>query len=155
MTTPSNEDALVGDPGCSWADLEDIHRNCQALAATPVLIADYMRNRELVAKVENQDLLLRSAQILQRDSKDYIDSLAAIFDRHSDRAGPIEDPDQHAAFIELSQEYTTWYQSYKSVVYPTIETLTDLFAKAGEQLPPLPAAVDSLEDTMDAPNDHA
>lgn len=146
MSTTDNPNTQEQAGGGVWDQLTTIYQNCGAYTTIPAMLLPFIRNRELVDKIADQQALLDHAQILSRDVAEFGARLTAIHNKHAGKTGAASNPDEHMTGLQLCQEYVGWSSSYEAVVIPTVETILDMFAAIGVdvssvRLPPPSQAV--------------
>lgn len=121
-----------------WDNLRDIYRNVACYTLIPAGVAPLIRDRALLAKVQEQGNLAdleKHTGLLARDIATFTASLEAIHTKHSNRAGPVYDQNERMAAIQIFEEYMEWAGSYERVVLPTLAEITNILVQAGAQAP--------------------
>lgn len=110
-----------------WDSIEYLYANMAALSMAPGQVTELLRAKDLIDRVPNKQALVNNASILQRDVVDFNARLRAIHDGHKHRTGDAVDPDDQMAGLQVYQEYMAWEESYRTVVIPTVQVITDTF----------------------------
>jgi len=118
--TPTDEVPL-------WDAVQDLYNTMLALSTAPGQVHELLRARDLVALLPDPKSLLNNSTILANDVVEYNNRLSAIYNKHAGRTGEATDPDDQMAAMQIFQEYVMWEESYRMVVIPMIQTITDTF----------------------------
>lgn len=114
-----------------WDSLNEMQLRLAQYGTAPALVAPLLRNREVVARVEDKKALIENAQLLDKDTREYAGRLSAIHARHAGRTGSSANGDELNDAIQINEDYVDWINSYDSVVMPTVTALLGQFEKAG------------------------
>lgn len=129
----SNEQQSNPNPATDsvWDSLTVMFQNMSAYTLAPATVLPFIRNNELIERVADKAALLRLAEMLNRDVKEYSEKLAQIHAQHADRTGPSVDPSDNMRAIQIGEQYMAWASSYEAVVIPNVESILDMFASIG------------------------
>lgn len=135
---------------CVWDALEFVYNNVAAFSISPAALSPLMRDKELVAKVEDQAALINHSQILAKDVTDYCGRLKRIRAMHEGRTGSSTDGDDLMRSIQIHECYFEWCHSYENVILPTMQSLLDLFEAAGANVTAIKLAVPNADTAVPA-----
>lgn len=111
----------------AWDSLNQLYQSCLGMAAQPANVMLLTQNQEAVARIDNPGALLEQMKILDKDVKEFNRQLREIYDKHANRSGNSQSPDELMLTIRLGEEYQTWQNRYNQVVMPTVETILNMF----------------------------
>lgn len=137
-----------------WDALNLLYQEILAYNTAPAMLIPHLRNRELLAKLQQNGRLqevVQNAQILERDVRTFREQLARIHTAHAGRTGSSIDADDQLASIQIWEQYTHWGASYEQVVIPTILTIMEPLLEAGAELDRARLAASPLERIEKAP----
>lgn len=118
----------------AWDHLNFIHQEVCAYNLIPGMLIPHLRDREVLAKVENPKALLADAELLARDTADMRDRLRKIQEMHASRTGNSADADDQLSACQIYEQYINWGQTYDSVVLPTVTSMMETLLDAGAVL---------------------
>lgn len=108
-----------------WDDLEQIRQQCLGMIQKHTYIAGFLRDRELMAHVEDIPLLTERARLLQRDLVSLGEDLEKLYDLHRGKTGGAEDPDVLMHSIHIHEQYSLFMERHEGVVMPTVGAILD------------------------------
>jgi len=114
-----------GDGG--WDDLNTVYMDCRALSVVPAEVLPLLRNAERVSKVKDPVDLVNKAKVLSKDVIHYNNWLKEIHNKHEERTGSSDNPNQLMEILGIGEEYQEWLVSYQTVVTPTVVTILEVF----------------------------
>ncbi len=121
----------------AWDALNMLYQEVLVYNLTPASLVPHLRNRELLAKLQQLGRLqevVQNAQILERDVRAFRERLSGIYAQHQNRTGSSIDADDQLAAIQVWEQYTQWGASYEQVVIPTIINILEPLIDAGAAL---------------------
>lgn len=128
-----------------WDDLNQMSARCGQLLATPGAFLPMLRNEALMKKVENMQLLDRTANVLVRDLAGFTKFYEGIRAQHSNMQGASTTPDEHLRAIMLYNDYNVWMEQFEANVRPMILQIAEIIAAAENLLAQdNPTEVDNL-----------
>ena len=128
--------AAAGD--CVWDSLHATHRNVQQFSLAPALVVPFLRQKEIVAKVDKPRELLAHAELLAKDMTQFSQDLNAIAATHADRTGSSTDADDLVLAIQTNEQYIAWTDRFNDVVMPTVIEIMGKLQSAGVDVNNLP-----------------
>lgn len=113
-----------------WDDLNQIAARCGQILGSPGVFLPMLRNTELMAHVDNMELLNRTASVLARDLGEFSKFYSGILAQHTGKTGASTTPDEHLMAIMLHNDYLVWLEQFEANVRPMIESITEIIATA-------------------------
>lgn len=106
-----------------WDALNGVSAAVSGVSLILAPLAPYLKNKELIDKIEDKDKFYRLVQTLDQDVRAMTQSLNAIRDRHAGRTGQTQDADEIVQAIEIQEEYVQWAGDFDDVVVPVFSQI--------------------------------
>lgn len=113
-----------------WTSLEAYYQHLRTYAAQAGVVVGLARDERLKAALEDVNETTRLMNTLLRDLQHFTTALESLHERHAGRTGKHTDHDNLADMIEAAEHYDFWFNSYASVVLPTVRQLAEQFDAA-------------------------
>ena len=109
-------------PTNCWDELKSLYDGCLMALTNSSRLIPILRNQELMSHFDDIQGAIELGKVIQKDTTEYRQRLEEIFSRHEALVGGSQSPDALMAALMIGEEYTGWYNSYVSVVSPSIQT---------------------------------
>lgn len=107
--------------GNCWDELKQLYDGCMLALTNSARIIPILRNHEVMGNFEDINGAIELGKVISKDTTEYRHRLEAIHAEHSQLQGGSQSPDVLMAAIMIGERYQEWYNSYTSVVAPSIQ----------------------------------
>lgn len=137
VNTPAEQRAPVGQieipVNTFWDDAQNVYRVAMSgIQRTHGELANYLsafvNDPEAMERVPDMNELLANINLLNRDIQEHMERLTAIYDRHKDRTGGTQTPDDNMHVIQIHGLYADQMSLYDSTITPTV---THIYEQCG------------------------
>jgi hypothetical protein len=113
-----------------WDDLENMYQNCVQALASPGVIGAFSQRKDLIALVQDKQVLVARIRMLQSDTEQMRAELNAIHQQHQGKTGGSIDPDELIQAFPLYEYYQLWLQKWNANIMPTVAHILEIFTDA-------------------------
>ena len=126
-------------PNTFWDEAQAVYRkSIMAIQDTHGQLAAYLEtlvaDTALFAKIADGKTLLSNIQLLSVDIEAHVQRLNAIHEKHKDRFGGTQTPDDNMLVIQIHGQYADAIEVYESTIMPTVGHIFEQIGAAEELL---------------------
>lgn len=149
MTTeaePVNPSEEIGDP---VLELKATQEQCLVLIRTAAEVGTMLRNKPLVAAVENKSELIRKATVFVKDVVEFKDRLNNITEKMNELDATEHTDERTLASLNVGQAFQEWIENYQNVVIPNQMDIAANLADAYQKLNTPPTTPEEIKENVE------
>lgn len=118
-----------------WDEATAHYHNCMAAISQVEgqlagVLDNLINDAEKMKYISDQQGLANNIQILNKDVKEHVERLNAIYAKHSNKFGGTCEPDEHMLLLQIHGEYAEALEIYQANILPTVNHILEQIGAA-------------------------